>query len=177
MFISDFAIKRPVVTVVTMLALSIFGIVALLSLDTDEFPEINPPFIFVSVPYPGASPDVVEREVVDPIEEAIAGISGVDRITSQSLDGFGSVLVEFVFEKDVQQASQDIRDAISQIRGDLPQEMEEPILARFDPNDQPGGRPAFSGNGMIALERVYPFFAPEGPAVAPTTTPATAPTP
>src|SRR5215213_1406872 len=137
MFISDFAIRRPVVTVVSMLALVVFGIFALMSLDTDEFPEIDAPFVFVSVPYPGASPDIVEREVIEPIEEAVAGISGVNTITSQSLDGFGSVFVEFVYEKDVQQATQDIRDAISQIRGDLPQEMEEPILARFDPNDQP----------------------------------------
>jgi HAE1 family hydrophobic/amphiphilic exporter-1 len=137
MFISDFAIRRPVVTSVTMLALVVFGIFALLSLDTDEFPEVEAPFVFVSVPYPGASPDIVEREVVDPIEEAVAGISGVDQIQSQALDGFGSIQVMFVYEKDVQQATQDIRDAISQIRGDLPQEMEEPILARFDPNDQP----------------------------------------
>src|ERR1044072_4194962 len=117
MFISDFAIKRPVVTVVAMLALSVFGLFALRSLDTDEFPEVNPPFVFVSVPYPGASPDIVEREVVEPIEEAVSGISGVNRVTSQSLDGFASILVEFVFEKDVQQATQDIRDAVSQIRG------------------------------------------------------------
>ena len=137
MFISDFAIKRPVVTSVTMLALVVFGLFALFSLDTDEFPEVEAPFVFVSVPYPGASPDIVEREVVDPIEEAVAGISGVDRIDSQALDGFGSVQVQFVYEKDVQQATQDIRDAVSQIRGDLPQEMEEPIYARFDPNDLP----------------------------------------
>jgi HAE1 family hydrophobic/amphiphilic exporter-1 len=70
----------------------------------------------VAVPYPGASPDIVEREVVEPMEEAIAGISGVDRVTSQSLDGFGTILVEFNFEKDLQQATQDIRDAVSQIR-------------------------------------------------------------
>jgi HAE1 family hydrophobic/amphiphilic exporter-1 len=137
MFISDFAIKRPVVTSVTMLALVVFGLFALFSLDTDEFPEVEAPFVFVSVPYPGASPDIVEREVVDPIEEAVAGISGVDKIDSQALDGFGSVQVQFVYEKDVQQATQDIRDAVSQIRGDLPQEMEEPIYARFDPNDLP----------------------------------------
>jgi HAE1 family hydrophobic/amphiphilic exporter-1 len=137
MFISDFAIKKPVVTVVTMLALVVFGIFALINLDTDEFPEVNPPIVNVAVPYPGASPDIVEREVVEPMEEAIAGISGVDRVTSQSLDGFGTILVEFNFEKDLQQATQDIRDAISQIRADLPQEMEEPILTRFDPNDQP----------------------------------------
>src|SRR5687768_17972574 len=137
MFISDFAIKRPVVTSVTMLALVVFGIFALFSLDTDEFPEVEAPFVFVSVPYPGASPDIVEREVVEPIEEAVAGISGVDQIQSQALDGFGSIQVMFVYEKDVQQATQDIRDAVSQIRGDLPQEMEEPIYARFDPNDLP----------------------------------------
>ena len=137
MFISDFAIKRPVVTTVTMLALVVFGLFALFSLDTDEFPEVEAPFIFISVPYPGASPDIVEREVVDPIEEAVAGISGVDQIQSQALDGFASIQVIFVYGIDPKAAAQDIRDAVSQIRGDLPQEMEEPILARFDPNDQP----------------------------------------
>src|ERR1700741_277871 len=128
MFISDFAIKRPVVTVVSMLAVGVFGIFALRSLDTDEYPEINPPFVFVAVPYPGASPDIVEREVIEPIEEAISGISGVDEMVSSSFDGFGQVLVQFVFEKDVQQGTQDIRAALSTIRAALPQEMEEPIL-------------------------------------------------
>ena len=137
MWISDFAIRRPVITIVTMLALVVFGVFALLNLDTDEFPEVNPPVVSVAVPYPGASPDVVEREVTEPIEEAISGISGVDRMTSNSLDGFGIIITEFDFSKDVQQATQDIRDAISQIRGDLPLEMEEPILTRFDPNDLP----------------------------------------
>lgn len=137
MFISDLAIRRPVITVVSMLALVVFGIFALAMLDTDEFPEVNPPFIVLSVPYPGASPDVVEREVVDPMEEAIAGISGVDEMQSTSLDGYASIMVTFDFEKDVNQASQDVRDAISGIRGDLPPEMEEPIVSRFDPNDMP----------------------------------------
>ena len=137
MWISDFAIRRPVVTVVSMVALVVFGTFAFLNLDTDEFPEVNPPFVVVAVPYPGASPDVVEREVVDPIEEAIAGISGVDRIQSDAMDGFASIIVMFDFEKDAQQASQDVRDAVSGIRGELPPEMKEPILTRFDPNNQP----------------------------------------
>ena len=137
MFISDLAIKRPVLTVVSMLALVVFGIVALTQLDTDEFPEIDAPIVVISVPYPGASPDVVEREVIDPIEEVVSGISGVDRMQSSSLDSFGNIIVEFVFEKDPQQATQEIRDEISAIRNDLPAEMEEPILTRFDPNDQP----------------------------------------
>ena len=137
MFISDVAIKRPVITIVTMLALVVFGIVALLQLDTDEFPDVQPPIVAVAIPYPGASPDVVEREVIEPIEEVISGISGVDKVTSNSLDSFGNIIVQFVFEKDLQQATQEIRDEISGIRNELPPEMEEPILTRFDPADLP----------------------------------------
>jgi HAE1 family hydrophobic/amphiphilic exporter-1 len=80
---------------------------------------------------------VVEREVLDRVEEAVSGISGVDRISGSAQDGFANVTVFFVFEKDLQQASQDIRDKISSIRADLPLEMKEPVLTRFDPADQP----------------------------------------
>src|SRR6187401_1484791 len=137
MFISDTAIKRPVLTIVAMLLFVVFGLVALFQLDTDEYPEIDAPIVVIAIPYPGASPDVVEREVIEPIEEVISGISGIDRMTSNSLDSFGNIIVEFEFEKDPQQAMQDVRDEISSIRNDLPSEMEEPILTRFDPNDQP----------------------------------------
>ncbi|RPJ60529.1 MAG: efflux RND transporter permease subunit [Acidobacteria bacterium] len=137
MFISDYAIRKPVVTTVVMLALAIFGIFALATLDTDEFPDVQPPIVNLAIPYPGASPDVVEREVVDRMEEAIAGISGVKRIVSSSLDSFATITVEFLFGKDINQATQEIRDKISEIRNDLPPEMEEPILTRFDPADLP----------------------------------------
>jgi HAE1 family hydrophobic/amphiphilic exporter-1 len=137
MFISDFAIKRPIITVVTMVALVVFGLFALMKLQTDEFPDIQNPIVNVAIPYPGASPDVVEREVLDPIEEAIAGISGVKKIQGSASDGFASILVTFLYSKPVSEAAQDVRDKISTIRGDLPQEMEEPILSRFDPADQP----------------------------------------
>ncbi|HUF24646.1 MAG TPA: efflux RND transporter permease subunit [Vicinamibacterales bacterium] len=137
MFISDFAIRRPIITVVSMIALVVFGLFALLQLDTDEFPEIEPPIISINIPYPGASPDQVEREILEPIEEAVAGLSGVSKITSSALDSFATILVEFVFEKDVREASQEIRDQINALRNDLPVEMEEPILVRFDPANLP----------------------------------------
>ena len=137
MFISDFAIKRPIITIVSMVALVVFGIFSLWQLETDEFPDVQQPIVNVAIPYPGASPDVVEREVLDRVEEAISGISGVDRILGSAQDGFANVTVFFLFEKDLQQASQDIRDKISGIRADLPVEMKEPILTRFDPSDQP----------------------------------------
>jgi len=137
MWISNFAIDRPVVTVVLMLALVVFGLFAIAQLETDEFPEIDAPVVAVAVPYPGASPEVVEQEAVKPMEDAIASISGVDRITSTSVDGFGQIIVEFVFQKDTNEATQDVRDALSRIRGELPLELEEPILTRFDPADFP----------------------------------------
>jgi hydrophobic/amphiphilic exporter-1 (mainly G- bacteria), HAE1 family len=137
MTISDFAIKRPIVTVVTMLALVIFGIFALFSIDVDEFPDLANPIVFVAVPYPGASPTQVEQEVVERLEEAFSGLSGIDKINSTSLDGFATIVVQFVFSKDPDQAVQDVRDAISGIRNDLPPEMEEPVLRKFDPDDQP----------------------------------------
>ncbi|MBA4072902.1 MAG: AcrB/AcrD/AcrF family protein [Gemmatimonas sp.] len=137
MFISDFAIKRPIVTIVSMVALVVFGLFSLWQIDTDEFPDIAQPIINVAIAYPGASPDVVEREVLDRVEEAVSGISGVDKINGTAQDGFANITVMFVFEKDLQQASQDIRDKISTIRSDLPLEMKEPVLSRFDPQDLP----------------------------------------
>jgi HAE1 family hydrophobic/amphiphilic exporter-1 len=137
MTISDFAIKRPIVTVVVMVTLVIFGIFALFSLDVDEFPDLANPIVFVAVPYPGASPTQVEQEVVERMEEAFGGLSGIDEIRSTSLDGFATIVVQFVFSKPTDEAVQDVRDAISGIRSDLPPEMEEPVLRKFDPNDQP----------------------------------------
>ncbi len=137
MFISDFAIRRPIVTVVTMIALVVFGAAALAKLDTDEFPAIDAPIVFVAIAYPGAAPDVVEREVVTRIEDKISGISGVDKINSTSTDGFAQIIVQFVFSKPVDQATQDIRDAISAVRAQLPAEIIEPIIQRFDPNQLP----------------------------------------
>ena len=137
MVISDFAIRKPVVTTVVMIALVVFGIAALLQLKTDEFPEVTPPVVSVAIPYPGAPPAVVEREVVDPIEEGVQAISGVKKLRSTSLDGYAVLVIEFEFTKDPQQATQDVRDKISALRDTLPVEMKEPILTRFDPADLP----------------------------------------
>src|SRR6476660_2883468 len=137
MFVSDFAIRRPIVTVVTMIALVVFGLASLARLDTDEFPDIDAPIVFVAIAYPGASPDVVEREVVSRLEDKISGISGVDKINSTATDGFAQIIVQFVFSKPVDQATQHIRDAISAVRAQLPAEIIEPIIQRFDPNQLP----------------------------------------
>ena len=148
MFISDFAIKRPIVTVVIMVALVIFGLFAAFNTDVDELPDVQQPIVFVAVPYPGASPDQVEREVVDRMEEAFQGLNGIDQITSTSTDGFAQIIVQFVYSKPSDQAAQDVRDAISGIRDKLPIEMKEPIIKKFDPSDQPIVSLTLSSNSL-----------------------------
>ncbi|MGQ0539267.1 MAG: efflux RND transporter permease subunit [Gemmatimonadaceae bacterium] len=152
MFISDFAIKRPIVTVTTMLALVIFGLFALFSLRTDEYPDVQEPIIVVSVIYPGASPDVAAREVVDPIEEAISGISGVREVRSTASDGYAVITTEFDFSKDISDAMQEVRDKLSEIRADLPPEIEEPILSKFTETDYPIVSIAFSSSVLNSAE-------------------------
>ncbi len=137
MVISDFAIKRPMITIVVMVALVVFGLFSMFLLQTDEFPDVQQPVVFTGIPYPGASPEGVEREVLKPVEDAIKGISGVDQIFGTATDGYAQIIVVFLFEKDISQATQDIRDAISSVRVDLPVEMKEPILRRLDPSDRP----------------------------------------
>ncbi|MBI5069943.1 MAG: efflux RND transporter permease subunit [Deltaproteobacteria bacterium] len=139
MLISDFAIRKPVVTVTAMVALVVFGLLALVNLQTDEYPDVQAPIIGITIVYPGASPAVVEREIINPIEERLFTISGIDgpKTTANAVDSLAQFTVFFHHDKNVQQASQDIRDAISAVRADLPAEMKEPILTRFDPSDEP----------------------------------------
>src|SRR6478672_2747171 len=137
MFISDFAIKKPLITVVSMVTLVVFGLFALLKLKTDEFPDVAPPVVTIGIPYPGASPDGVEKEILDPIEEQISSISGVKHVNGSAYDGFGFIFVEFEFGKDLAEATQDLRDAISAKRADLPVEMKEPIIKKFNDTDRP----------------------------------------
>jgi len=152
MFISDFAIRRPIITIVTMLALVVFGLFALLRLETDEFPDVAPPYVSVGIIYPGASPDGVENEVLDPIEDAISAISGVKKVMGRAEDGFGLITIEFLFDKPLLEATQDIRDAISGIRADLPEEMEEPIIRKLNDTDRPIVSIALSSTSLTPAE-------------------------
>src|SRR3984957_2817781 len=137
MFISDFAIKRPLVTTVVMILLVTCGVAALLALDTDEYPDIADPAVSVIAIYPGASPQQVEREVVDRMEEQFNGISGLDNMESTSRDGVAQIDLHFKYSTNVDAAAQDVRDAISEIRDNLPVEMREPIIRKVGLGDVP----------------------------------------
>jgi HAE1 family hydrophobic/amphiphilic exporter-1 len=152
MFISDFAIKKPLITVVCMVTLVVFGLFALLKLKTDEFPDVAPPVVTVGIPYPGASPEGVEKEILDPIEEQISSISGVKHVYGKAYDGYGFIMVEFQFGKDLMEATQDLRDAISAKRADLPTEMKEPIIQKFNDTDRPIVSLALSSSTLSQAE-------------------------
>ena len=150
MWISDFAIKRPLITIVSMLVLVVFGLIALTQLKTDEFPEVTPPVVVTTIVYPGASPDQVEREILEPIEEAIQSISGVDKVFGDARDGFASITTFFVYSKDLQEATQEIRDQIALKRNDLPAEMKEPVIQKLNPTDRPIVQVALSSGTLTA---------------------------
>ena len=115
-----------------ILALVVFGAVSYRNIGVNLFPDVDIPFVTVSVVYEGADPETVETEVVDLIEEAVNTISGVKKLRSQSVEGMGQVFIEFELEEDIDVASQEVRDKVASIRADLPLEIEAPIVQKFD---------------------------------------------
>src|SRR5829696_9615586 len=137
MFLSDVSIKRPVFATMMMLVLVVLGIVSYKRLAIDEYPDITYPVIIAQTTYPGASPDVMMREVSKPIEEALNTVQGIKEITSTSLEGTSIVRLTFHLDVDVAVAQQDVMSKLARIRRQLPQDIEEPIIRQFDPNDAP----------------------------------------
>ncbi len=112
------------------------------------------PIVAVTIVYPGASPETVEREVVDQVEEKVFGLAGVDRerTLGQATDGLAQFTIFFDFGKRPAEAAQDVRDAISEIRGDLPQEIEEPVISKVDPAEQSLLSLSVNGEGRTPTE-------------------------
>jgi hydrophobic/amphiphilic exporter-1 (mainly G- bacteria), HAE1 family len=132
MWISNTSIKRPVFATMVIMSFMVLGIVSMTRLGVDLFPDVNFPFINVTVVYPGAAPEEVETLVTKPIEDAVAGINGVKRIESNSRESFARVGIELRLEVDPQQAAAEVREKVAAIRGELPKEIEDPTIQRFD---------------------------------------------
>ena len=137
MILSDFSIRRPVATVAIVIALMCLGLLALNKLRVNQIPDVEMPVIVVNVPYPGASPETVEREIIDRVEKALQSIPQVYQIRSTASEGAAQIVIQFDFKKNMVEASDEIRNAIASVRYKLPVEMREPILRRIDPSAQP----------------------------------------
>ncbi len=135
--LSGLAIRRPVFASMVMLGLIVLGIFGYRQLAIDQFPNVDIPVITVQTTYPGASAETIEREVTRRMEEAFNPVQGVDNITSVSLEGVSQVIVEFDLDRDVDAAAADIRAKIETIRRELPQDIDPPIVEKFDPASMP----------------------------------------
>jgi len=133
----DVAIRRPVFTVMLMVALVVFGILGYSTLPINLLPSIDFPMVTVITLLPGASPEVMESDVTDVIEAAVNTIEGIDQLTSYSGQGVSQVTVMFTTDRDVDIAAQDVRDKVSGAVGQLPLDAEPPIVQKFDVNTQP----------------------------------------
>ncbi|MGZ5271550.1 MAG: efflux RND transporter permease subunit [Ramlibacter sp.] len=137
MFLSDFSIRRPLVTVVVILMLMALGVLAIKKLRVNEIPDVEQPVLVVQIAYPGASPETVEREIINRLERAMQGISGIYEVRSTAKDGSATIVLIFNFSKNMIEAADDVRNAISTVRYKLPVEMREPVIRRQDPSAQP----------------------------------------
>jgi len=135
MILSDVSVKRPVFAAVISLLLIVFGLVSFGRLPLREYPDIDPPVVTIETLYPGASANVVETRITELIEERIAGVEGIQFIASTSEDGLSAVTIEFDTGRDVDGAVNDVRDRVSAILGDLPDEADPPEIQKVDSNN------------------------------------------
>ncbi|MEO0946885.1 MAG: efflux RND transporter permease subunit [Cyanobacteria bacterium J06641_5] len=138
--VSIWSIKNPVPTIVTFLVLGLFGFFTFTTLGIDQSPNIDVPIVSVTVTQPGAGPTELETQVTRPIEDAIAGLGDIDNIRSTVTEGESTTTIEFDLGTDTDRATNDVRNAIDRIRQDLPQDINEPTVARLE----------FSGGPIVA---------------------------
>jgi multidrug efflux pump len=132
MWISDTSVKRPVFASVISLLLVILGLLALARLPVREYPDVSPTVVSVDVTYRGASAEIVERKITQTIEDEISGISGVQKLTSNSMDERSTVTVEFGPDRDPDGAANDVRERVSRAVGKLPEEAATPVVTKQD---------------------------------------------
>ncbi|MBD3299427.1 MAG: MMPL family transporter [candidate division Zixibacteria bacterium] len=137
MILADTSIKRPVFTIMVVVAMLVLGSFAYNQMAVDLFPDVEFPFVVVTTPYPGAGPEAVESEVTDRIEEQVNTVSGLDHLTSTSYEGLSQVVAQFVIDADPADKALEVREKISTILGELPDDAEDPIIQRFDPESEP----------------------------------------
>jgi len=152
MFLSNFSIRQPVTTVAIVVVLMCLGMLAIKNLRVNSIPDVQEPVLVVVVPYPGASPESVEREIINRIEKPLQSVPQVNEIRSTASEGQAQIIVIFNFHKNMVEAADEIRNAISQVRHKLPLEMREPVLFRADPSQEPVMQLALSSKTQTLAE-------------------------
>jgi HAE1 family hydrophobic/amphiphilic exporter-1 len=138
MSIAELSIKRPVSTVMLFVSLFVIGLIAAIRLPLEAFPEVSPPFIFVQLPYPGSTPEEVERTVLRPVEETLSTMTGIKRMDAQANSEGAQIFMQFSdWSKDVAIAASEARERIDAIRDDLPDDLQRYNVFKFSTTDEP----------------------------------------
>ncbi len=152
MKLSDVSIRRPVLASMVSLALVLFGAIGYTRLSVRDYPDVDPPIISVSTFLPGASPQVVESAVTDVLEEELSTVPGLRTLTSSSAEESSNITLEFTLDRDVDVAAQDVRDKVARVRGRLPRDVEEPVVAKQQADAEPFFWLALSGANYDLLQ-------------------------
>ncbi|HUL70243.1 MAG TPA: efflux RND transporter permease subunit [Gemmatimonadales bacterium] len=152
MTLSDISIRRPVLASMLSAALVLFGAIGYSQLSVREFPDVDPPVISISTTLPGANPQVVESAVTDILEEELSTVPGLRTLTSSSAEETSDITLEFTLDRRVEDAAQDVRDKVSRVRGLLPEDVLEPVVAKQEADASPFYWLALSGTNYDMLQ-------------------------
>ncbi len=161
MILSDVSVRRPVFAMVLSLLLTIIGLMAAGRLSVRETPNVQPPIVSIETVYRGASASVVETKITQVIENQVAGLEGVDTLRSSSQDERSRITIEFGLDRDIESAANDVRDRVSRVLNNLPEEAEPPEVAKVDTTvrsdhvAEPGERPPLAA-GAHRLRAALP---------------------
>jgi multidrug efflux pump len=152
MRLSDLSIRRPVFATVLSLVIGLVGVIAYQELPVREYPNIDEPVVSVETIYTGASAEIIESQVTQTLEDSLAGIEGIDVISSVSRPEQSQISVRFRLDRDPDSAAADVRDRVGRVRGQLPDDVEEPVIAKVEADAQPIIYVAFASDRHSALE-------------------------
>lgn len=152
MVLSDLCIRRPVLATVLSLVIILVGLVSYSRLQVREYPKIDEPVVTVTTRYQGASADIIETQVTKPMEDSIAGIEGVDVLTSISRPEQSQITVRFRLDREPDGAAADVRDRVARVRAKMPREIDEPVIAKVEADANPIIWLAFSSQTRSPLE-------------------------
>ncbi len=155
MWLAKTSIKRPVFATMIIMALVVLGVVSYPEIGVDLFPRVELPIVNIITTLKGASPEIMDIDVTDKIEEAVNTINGVKSITSTSAEGVSSITVEFVLERDIDLAVQDVREKISLVRNKLPTDIAEPLVQKVDTDATPVMYLSLSGQKSVRELSTY----------------------
>ena len=152
MTLSDISVRRPVLAAVASLLLIVFGLSALRDISIRELPDVDNAVVTITTTYRGAAPEVIDTDVTETIEGAVASISGIRSISSESRQGRSRVTIEFETGRDIDVAANDVRDAVGRVRANLPQEADPPDVEKSDADADPVMRLAVTSDRMTTAE-------------------------